>query len=155
MTQENLKLVVFTLDVGETRHEYGISITQVHEITRPDQLVHLPGMPDFVEGIMNLRGKIIPILDLKKRFGLGLSKQTDTSRIIVIQIGEKQYGIAVDNVLEIVSISEEHIEASPSMADSISCDYILGICKIEERLIIALNMNKILNANETEELNSF
>jgi len=152
MIQEDLKLVVFTLSIGEIINEYGVSITQVHEITRSSEIVHLPGLPDFIEGIMNLRGNVIPIINLKKRFGLGLSGRTDNSRIIVIQMGEKQYGIVVDNVLEIISISKEHLESIPSIVGRISYNYILGICKVGERMIIALDVNKILSANETAEL---
>lgn len=152
MAKENIKLVVFTLENNEKIYEYGIPIEQVHEITRQGKTLEIPGMPDFVEGIMNLRGNVIPIIDLKKRFGLGTTAEKDTARIMVINIDNKKCGVVVDDVLEIIPIASEEMEDAPSVTGGISSNYILGIGKVEERLIIALDMNKILTEKEEKEL---
>ncbi len=152
MAKKSVKLVVFTLENDETMYEYGIPIEQVHEITRRGKTINLPGMPDFVEGIMNLRSNVIPIIDLKKRFGLGTTAEKDTTRVVVINLDNKKCGIVVDDVLEIIPISAEEMEDAPTVSGRISSNYILGIGKVDDRLIIALDMNKILTEKEEEEL---
>jgi purine-binding chemotaxis protein CheW len=152
MAKENIKLVVFTLENDGKIYEYGIPIEQVHEITRQGKTLELPGMPDFVEGIMNLRRNVIPIIDLKKRFGLGTTTEKDTTRVVVIDIDNHKCGIVVDDVVEIIPIAAEEMEDSPTIAGGISSNYILGIGKVDERLIIALDMNKILTEKEEKEL---
>ncbi|MBU2700102.1 purine-binding chemotaxis protein CheW [Sporomusaceae bacterium BoRhaA] len=152
MAKENIKLVVFILENDGKIYEYGIPIEQVHEITRQGKTLELPGMPDFVEGIMNLRRNVIPIIDLKKRFGLGTTTEKDTTRVVVIDIDNHKCGIVVDDVVEIIPIAAEEMEDSPTIAGGISSNYILGIGKVDERLIIALDMNKILTEKEEKEL---
>ncbi|MBU2702111.1 purine-binding chemotaxis protein CheW [Sporomusaceae bacterium BoRhaA] len=152
MAKESIKLVVFTLENNKIIYEYGIPIEQVHEITRQGKTLAMPGMPDFVEGIMNLRSNVIPIIDLKKRFGLGTTVEKDTTRIMVINIDNKKCGIVVDDVLEIIPIASEEMEDAPTVTGGISSNYILGIGKVENRLIIALDMNKILTGKEEKEL---
>jgi purine-binding chemotaxis protein CheW len=152
MAKENLTLVIFTMEVNDTNYEYGIPIKQVHEITRPGNAIKLPGMPDFVDGIMNLRGSVIPVIDCKKRFGLGITKKKDTTRNVVVNIDKLKYGVIVDDVVEIVNIPADHIEDAPNIAGGINSKFIIGIGKIDERLIIALDASRILNKNEEESL---
>jgi purine-binding chemotaxis protein CheW len=152
MAKENSKLVVFTLENNEKIYEYGIPIEQVHEITRQGKTIAMPGMPVFVEGIMKLRSSVIPIIDLKKRFGLGATTEKDTTRIVVITIDNKKCGIVVDDVSEIIPIAAENMEDAPSVSGGISSNYIIGIGKVDDRLIIALDMNKILTETEEKEL---
>ena len=152
MAKKNVKLVVFTLENGDKIYEYGIPIEQVHEITRQGKTTEIPGMPDFVEGIMNLRGSVIPIIDLKKRFGLGTAIEKDTTRVVVINVDSKKCGIVVDDVVEIIPVAAEDMEDAPSFSGGISSNYIIGIGKVNDRLIIALDMNKILTENEEKEL---
>jgi purine-binding chemotaxis protein CheW len=152
MARENVKLVVFTLEKNEEIYEYGIPIEQVHEITRQGKTLNLPGMPDFVEGIMKLRRDVIPIIDLKKRFSLGTTVKKDTTRVVVTNIDNHKCGIVVDDVLEIIPIAAEDMEEAFNFTGGISSNYIMGIGKINDRLIIALDMNKILTEKEEEEL---
>lgn len=133
-------------------YEYGIPIEQVNEITRPDDITCLPGMPEFVEGIMNLRGSVIPIMDLKKRFRLGRTEKQDTTRIIVVNLGEQRCGVIVDDVVEIIPIEEGAMEEVASIAGGVGARYILGIGKVDGRLIIAIDMQKILTENEQKEM---
>lgn len=152
MIKTSLKLVVFTMETDMDVYEYGIPIEQVYEITRPSKTVKLPGVPIFVEGIMNLRGNVIPIIDMKKRFNLGITAAKDTTRILVVQIGGQKCGIIVDDVLEIIPITAENIDDAPKFAGGVSSQFIVGIGKIDNRLIIALDINKILNEDEEKEL---
>ncbi len=144
MTGGTDKLVVFTMDTDNETYEYGLPIGQVHEITRPGQTVKLPGVPAFVEGIMNLRGSIIPVVDIKKRFNLGSASVKDTTRIIVVQLNGKKCGVLVDDVVEIISLSAGDLDQPPALAGGINSQYIMGIGKFGDRLIIALDMVKIL-----------
>jgi purine-binding chemotaxis protein CheW len=152
--KEEITLVVFAMEVNEKVYEYGLPIDQVHEITRPEDTVKIPGMPDFVEGVMNLRGSIIPVIDCKKRFGLGDTLSRDTTRNIVVNTDNLKYGVIVDNVVEIISVSAGNFEAPPSIAGGIHADFIIGIGKFDGRLIIALDASKILSQEEENVLES-
>lgn len=152
MAEENLKLVVFVLEHDSKVYEYGIPIQQVYEITRPLSTTKLPGMPAFVNGVMNLRRDVIPVVDIKERFRFGNTITQDTTRIIVVHINGKKCGILVDDVLEIIPIETEDVSEAPTIAGGVSANFILGICKMNERLIIALDMDKILNQREAQEL---
>ncbi|MDR3590423.1 MAG: chemotaxis protein CheW [Negativicutes bacterium] len=152
MAKEGLTLVVYALEAGDKVYEYGIPISQVHEITRPGKVIKLPGMPDFVDGIMNLRGEVIPIIDFKKRFGLGSSAVKDTTRVVVVNMDRKKCGIIVDDVLEIIAIPMENIEDAPSVAGGVGADFVLGIGKVDDRLIIAVDIFKVLTEREQKEL---
>lgn len=152
MAKESLTLVIFTMDVNDTNYEYGIPIKQVHEITRPGDVIKLPGMPDFVDGVMNLRGNVIPVIDCKKRFGLGITMKKDTTRNVVVNIDKLKYGVIVDDVVEIVNIPAENVEDAPNIAGGVSSKFIIGIGKIDKRLIIALDASRILNKREEEKL---
>lgn len=149
---EEIQLVVFMLKQGDVVCEYGVPITQVQEIitmTRPTQL---PQSPDFVEGIINLRGKIIPIIDLKKRFKMGASDITSDTRSVVVEVGGQTVGIIVDEVSEVLRLSHNDIEPPPAMVGGITAEYLTGVGKIEGRLLILLDMNKILSETEKADL---
>lgn len=152
MAQESVKLVVFALQSGDKTYEYGIPIEQVHEITRPSEITRLPGMPDFVEGIMNLRGSVIPLMDLKKRFRLGATEVQDSSRVIVANLEKQRCGVIVDDVMEIIPIQKDSMEDAPNIAGGVGARFILGIGKVDNRLIIAVDMRKILTEHEEREL---
>ena len=154
MAKEKMKLVVFSLQAGGKTYEYGIPIEQVHEITRPGEITYLPGMPEFVEGIMNLRGSVIPIMDLKKRIGLGAAENQDTTRIIVVNMATQRCGVKVDDVEEIIPIEEGAMEDAPNIAGGVGARFILGIGKVDDRMIIAIDMQKILTEGEESELST-
>lgn len=152
MAEENLKLVVFVLEHDKKVYKYGIPIQQVYEITRPQSTTKLPGMPAFVNGVMNLRSDVIPVVDIKERFRFGSTLTQDTTRIIVVYINGKKCGILVDDVSEIIPIAASDVTKAPTIAGGVNANFILGICKVNERLIIALDMDKILNQSELQEL---
>jgi purine-binding chemotaxis protein CheW len=149
---EEIQLVVFMLKQGDVVCEYGVPITQVQEIitmTRPTQL---PQAPDFVEGIINLRGKIIPIIDLKKRFHMGTSDITNDTRSVVVEVEGQTVGIIVDEVSEVLRLANSDIEPAPAIIGGITAEYLTGVGKIEGRLLILLDMNKILTDQEKADL---
>lgn len=152
MAKDSLTLVVYLLEADDKAYEYGIPINQVHEITRPGKVIKLPQMPSFVDGIMNLRGEVIPIIDFKKRFGLGSTGVKDTTRIVVVNMDNKKCGIIVDDVLEIIAVPPESIEEAPAVAGGVKSNFILGIGKVDDRLIIALDIAKVLTVDEQEEM---
>ncbi|MZP29906.1 chemotaxis protein CheW [Heliobacterium undosum] len=143
-----IQLVVFRLGT----EEYGVPITQVQEINRLLTPTKIPQAPSFVEGIINLRGKIIPIIDLKKRFGLAQEEHTANTRIIVVNVERHTVGIIVDAVTEVLRMPQSAIEPPPPMISTISSDYLKGVGKVDERLLILLDLDKILTEREKAEL---
>ncbi len=140
---EELQLVVFTL----ATEEYALPITRVQEINRIVAITKLPQTPDFMEGIINLRGRLIPVIDLRKRFSLAIADYTDDSRIIVVEIGNQTVGIIVDAVTEVVRLQSDSIEPPP-MAFAIDAQYIQGVGKLDNRLLILLDLDRTLSTNE-------
>lgn len=136
--------VTFILD-GE---EYAIDIMCVQEIIRLSTVTKVPRMPEFVEGVINLRGKVIPVIDLRSKFGLAKSESDKNSRIVVAEVSEKITGLIVDSVSQVISISDQDIEPAPSMGTNVNSEYIFGMGKVGERLIILLDIDKILSESE-------
>lgn len=143
------QIVVFQL----LNQVYGIDINSVLEIIRMEDITKIPQSPAFVEGVINLRGRIIPVIDLCKRFGLAQNDCTDSSRIIIVEVSGQTVGMIVDAVQEVLRISVSAIEPPPPVIGGIDAAYLRGIVILNERLIIMLNQNKILDAEETEQLN--
>lgn len=145
-----VQLVTFRL----RDEEFGVEISQVREIVRLTEITHLPEAPQFIKGVINLRGEIIAVVDLGKQFGLSLLEKLEkTSRIIVVELGDKTVGMLVDEVPEVLKISKEDIEPTPEVIQSqVHEDYIKGVGKIGERLLILLDLEKILAPHEVKEL---
>ncbi len=142
------QFVVFKLG----NEEYGVPITQVKEINRLTTTTKVPRSPAFVEGIINLRGQIIPIIDMKKRFDLPLTEYTGEARIIVIQVGDHTFGVEVDSVSEVLRINSGNIEPAPHIVCSIDARYITGVAKVGDRLLILLDLDKLLSDEEKAQL---
>ncbi len=148
MAESEKQFVVFNL----LDEEFCIDIMSVVEIIRLQDITKLPDAPEFVEGIINLRGKIIPVIDLKKRFNLEKIGTDDNTRIIITNIDNKTTGFIVDNVTEVLRLSADAIAPLDNEAVGIDKDYISGIGKLEKRMLIILDLNKILSKNEKEDL---
>lgn len=146
-TAQELQLVVFRL----MKEEYGLPITKVQEINRLVPITKLPQTPSFVEGVINLRGRIIPVIDLRKRFQLGANEQSDDTRIIVVEVNGQTVGITVDQVTEVVRLPADAVEPPPP-AFILDAQYVNGIGKLDDRLLILLNIDKILTSQEAIEL---
>lgn len=142
------QLVVFTI-AGE---EFGFEITQVREIIKPREITRLPHTPDFVEGVTNLRGEVIPVVDLKKRFGIGSTEKNDDNRIIIAEVNDTRVGFIVDSVTETLRIPASAIEPPPRNVAGLKADYLIGIGKLENRLLIVLDAGRILSSEEQIQL---
>ena len=149
-TEEDLlQLVVFQL-AGE---EFGVEIMQVQEIIRMPDITRIPQSSDFVEGVINLRGKIIVVINLDTRFGLNSKELDENSRIIIVEIAEKVVGIIVDSVDEVLRLPASSVESAPEMISSkIQADYLNGVGKLDDRLLILLNLQKVLTEGDMAEV---
>jgi purine-binding chemotaxis protein CheW len=134
------QIVVFDLS-GET---FGADIHSVREIVRMQAITRIPQAPASIEGVINLRGKVNPVMDLRKRFGLDAGEETAESRIVVVDIGDKDVGLIVNAVTEVTRIPADAIEPATSIVSSVESEYISGIAKFEDRMIILLDLNKVL-----------
>ena len=144
-----LQLVTFR--IGE--EEFGVDILRVQEIIRIMEITRVPKAPDFVEGVINLRGKVIPIIDLRKRFGLEVKEHDKHTRIIVIEMNNMIVGFVVDAVSEVLRIPADTVEPPPpAVMGGIDSEYISGVGKLEDRLLILLDLDKLLSQEEQAEL---
>jgi len=141
--EDELQLVTFRL----ASEEYGLPITKVQEINRLLPVTMLPKTPSFMEGIINLRGRIIPVIDLRKRFQLPITDHDDDTRIIVVEINGQTVGITVDAVKEVVRLSTADVEAPPA-STVVDSRYINGVGKMNDRLIILLDIDQVLSTQE-------
>ncbi len=128
--------------------EYGIDILQVHEIIRIPEITRLPNTPSYIKGVINLRGSVVPVVDMRERFGLPQGTQTDQTRIIVIESGDKLIGLWVDSVYQVVRLPLANIDPPSELIEGISEEFIKGVGRLRNRLIIILNFESLLFARE-------
>jgi purine-binding chemotaxis protein CheW len=145
---DSIQVVSFKLG----SEEYGVDIGQVQEINRMVAVTHVPRAPQFMEGVINLRGQLIPIIDLRTRFGMDRAEHTKNTRIVVTEIGTKRIGMVVDSVSEVLRLPLEQIEEAPDMISGVDTEYIRGVGKLDERLIILLDLGKIVTGAEKRDL---
>ena len=142
------QLVVFHLGA----ELYGVEIARVHEIIRLMQVTRVPRAPSFVEGVINLRGKVIPVVDLRRRFGLPQADHTRASRIVVVELSEQVVGIIVDGVSEVLRVNTATIEPPSPVVAGIDSEYLSGIAKVGEQLVILLDLDRVLAREERRAL---
>lgn len=138
---EILQLVSFKIGAGE----FGVDILKVQEINNMRVITRIPNTPDYIEGVINLRGAVIPIIDLRKRMGMMNTEATKDTRIIVLEISGKTIGFIVDGVKEVLRIPANIIEPPPALVGGISSEYITGVGKLEDRLLLLLDLEKIVD----------
>lgn len=146
--QELIQLVTFS--IGE--EEFGVNILQVQEIIRTMEITKVPRAPEFVEGVINLRGKVIPIVDMRSRFGLESKEHDKYTRIIVIEIEMIIVGFVVDSVSEVLRIPANSVQPPPPVVAGMDSEYIDGVGKLEDRLLILLDLDSLLDNEEKEAL---
>ncbi len=146
-----LQLVTFHVD----QEEFGVDILDVREINRMMEITRVPHAPEFVEGVINLRGQVIPVVDLRKRFGLAPAKRDKSNRIVVVELSDKVVGFLVDSVSEVLRVPNCVVEPSPPIVGGLDREYIQGVVKLEDRLLILLDLRKLLNHGEAQELEGF
>lgn len=146
ITDELLQLVSFKIDDAE----FGVDILMVQEINKMMALTVVPNTPEFIEGVVNLRGRIIPVINLRSRLGLNVKEYDSETRIIVVDLVDKTIGFIVDAVKEVLRIPKSITEPPPEIIAGVDAEYITAIGKLEDRLLILLDLTKILSHEEEE-----
>ena len=147
--QKDLRQFVSFVIAGE---EFGVNILTVQEIIRPIAITRVPHAPAFVEGIINLRGRILPVIDLRKRFGFPPREQDEDTRIVVLEVEEQVIGFVTDAVREVLRVDASTMEPAPELAVGIDAHYLRGVAKLEDRLLILLDLEGVLSDEEARAL---
>ncbi len=144
-----LQLVSF--EIGP--EEYAIPILAVQEINRMMSITRVPNAPESVEGVINLRGRIIPVVDLRKKFGMDVSEDSADTRIIVVEVGDegRVLGFMVDRVNQVLRLGRDIVDPAPSVSGATSADFIDGVGKLDDRLLILLNLDRLFADTELPE----
>ena len=146
---EGIQLITFIL--GEEK--YGLDILTVRElISYPEGLTQIPGMPDFIVGMFNLRGLVIPVMDLRKKFGMASEELHEYSVIIIVQVEEKNIGLIVDSVADVIFVKEEDIQETTEMAVHVDTKFIKGVAKTKDEMVILMDIDHLLSKSQFESL---
>jgi len=148
--QDDELMQLVTFSIGE--EEFGVDILKVQEIIRTMEITKVPKAPVFVEGVINLRGKVIPIIDLRRRFGLSSKEHDKHTRIIVIEINNMIVGFVVDSVSEVLRIPAGTVEPPPAVVAGMESEYISGVGKLQDRLLILLDLDRLLSNDDLDVL---
>ena len=150
-SEEVFQWVTFKLE----NEVYGVNVMQVQEVLRYTEIAPVPGAPDYVLGIINLRGNVVTVIDTRLKFGLMPAEVTDSSRIIIIEAEKQVVGILVDSVAEVVYFKASEIDPAPSVGTEESARFIQGVSNRKEDLLILVDLNKLLSDNEWDEISQF
>jgi len=142
---DSMQLISFKL--GE--EIYGIEITKIREIIRIGQITQVPETPHYIKGLINLRSTVIPVIDLRARFGLPEGELTDDGRIVVLNVGNRTIGIIVDAVSEVLRVTGDQISEAPPTVASLGNKYMIGLVRLEEQLLILLDVDRLFGEEET------
>lgn len=142
------QLVIFEL----ASEHYGLNIAAVESIIKMQTITTVPHAPHFVEGVTNLRGQVLPVVDLRRRFGLSQKDESKDTRIIVVEINGSTVGMIVDAVTEVLRVADESIEPPSPLVTTVDSAFITGVAKLDERLVILLDLAKVFNSQEQTEL---
>ena len=138
---------IVTFNLGE---EYGVPISQVQEIVRVGSITMVPNSPPYMEGVINLRGRVLPVLNLRKRLHLSSTEMSTASRIMVIEVGDKVIGLLVDSVSQVIKVPSSSVETAPEEVMEVDTDFIRGVAKLENRLVILIDLEKLLKKEKFE-----
>lgn len=148
---EDIKVIVFKLGT----EEYGIEVDKVQTIERMMPITRVPKTYAFIKGVINLRGVVIPVIDLRGRFGLEESEYTDQTRVIIVNVNEMEVGFIVDSANDVIDLNRDSIDTPPEVVGGIKAKYLDGVAKIgDDRLLIMLNLAEVLNKSEIVQLES-
>ena len=153
---EELKVILFTL----ANEHYGVEVDKVRTIERMMPLTRVPKTPPFVKGVINLRGVVIPVIDLRGRFNLPESDYTDNTRIIIVAVKDAskqmEVGLIVDSANDVIDIDSDRIEEPPELVGGIRAKYLRGVAKLkDDRLLVLINLEEVLNKSEIVQLEQF
>lgn len=133
---------------------YAVDIMRINEIIRPQKLTVLPKAPAFIEGVINLRGTVIPVVDLRKRFDMPRRSSTASMRLLIIRVSGQSVGLVVDDVTEVITVPVKDIKPPPTVSRGMAVDYLLGVCLSADVLVMILDIDKLLTVNEVKALES-
>ncbi len=139
-----VKLAIFLLE----KQPYAMDIMKIKQIIRPLKITRLPKAPDFLEGVINLRGVVIPVIDMRKRFGIPLRKEGEETKVIIASVEKKVVGIIVDDVTEVIPMARSEIQPPPRVIRGVEATYLLGVCRYQDDILLILNLDEILSAEE-------
>ncbi len=142
------KIIVFQLK----DEEFGVPVKQVGSIERIQHITRVPSTPNFVKGVINLRGVVTPIIDLRTRFDLESKEHDESTRIIIVHFNDMEVGLIVDSANDVIDIPKQAIEPPPEVVGTVEAEYIQGVAKLERRLLILLDLQKVLSTEEVREL---
>lgn len=145
-----LRWVTFHLDT----ELYGVNVMQVQEVLRYTDIAPVPGAPDYVLGIINLRGSVVTIIDARMRFGIAPAEINENSRIVIIEVNKQVVGILVDRVSEVVDLALSEIDPTPNIGTDANARFIKGVCYRNGELMILIDLNKLLSDDEWQEIGS-
>lgn len=145
---KGMQLVAFRLG----REIFGVQIEYIREIMRYPEITEVPDAPEFLEGVINLRGKVVPVIDLRKRLRTGASERTKATRVLVSELGGSSVGLTVDAVAEVIRIDPASVEEPPEMVAAVGVEYITGVAKVEEKLVILVDIKKVLDAGDMRKM---
>ena len=147
MVKGNQKVVF-----GIGKELFGVGIASIREIVKVPEMTEVPDSPDFLDGVINLRGKILPVIDLRKRLRINEADRTRLTRVLITDGSDRTVGLIVDFVSEVLRIEPNDIEEPPEMVSAIGIEYINGIAKVDEKLIILLDLNKVLSIDDMRKI---
>lgn len=130
--------------------EYGLEILKVQEIRGYDAVTQIANTPNFIKGVVNLRGKIVPIVDLRIKFNLGRVEYNEFTVVIILNLGGRVIGIVVDGVSDVTALKEEQIREVPNLVSSIDTQYIIGLATLEEQMLILVDIERLMSSQEME-----
>jgi purine-binding chemotaxis protein CheW len=139
-----LKVIVFAL----ADEEYGVEVEKVKTIERMMPMTRVPKTYSFVKGVINLRGVVVPVIDLRGRFGLPEQDYTDNSRIVIIAVNDMEVGLIVDSANDVIDVDSDSIQDPPEIVGGVRAKYLQGVAKLGERLLVLLNLQEVLNKGE-------
>ena len=145
-----LRWVTFKLE----KEKYGINVMQVQEVLRVTEIAPVPGAPNYVLGIINLRGNVVTVIDTRSRFGLPTKEMDDSTRIVIIEAEEQVVGILVDSVAEVVDLRMNELDSAPNVGTDESAKFIQGVASLDGELLIIVDLNKLLNDDQWREMSS-
>lgn len=143
-----LKVIVFAL----ADEEYGVEVEKVKTIERMMPLTRVPKTYSFVKGVINLRGVVVPVIDLRGRFGLPEQDYTDNSRIVIIAVNDMEVGLIVDSANDVIDVDSDAIQDPPEIVGGVRAKYLQGVAKLGDRLLVLLNLQEVLNKSEIVKL---
>jgi purine-binding chemotaxis protein CheW len=142
--QSGVEALAFTLG----KEEYGINILKVQEIRGYDAVTTIANAPNFIKGVINLRGVIVPIVDMRIKFNLGTPTYDQFTVVIILNIADRVVGMVVDSVSDVITLNPEQIKAAPDMGSTLNTDYLIGLGTIDERMVILVDIDKLMSSSE-------